>query len=150
MSRKTKLSLESRFLKDRKLMPNGCIEWQGALNKGYGFIHSGGKNIAVHRLAYELYKGPIVDGLYVLHKCNNPKCSNPDHLYLGTPKQNSRDRWISGRLGHNLIAYNLTLEQLTILASYTYTEKEKQELTGLSKGTIYRTTPLARNILSKG
>lgn len=79
----------------------GCWEWIGAIaTHGYGYFGANGKSIRAHRASYQIYKGKIGDGLYVLHSCDNPSCVNPDHLWLGTQKDNIRDRNIKGR--HNL------------------------------------------------
>lgn len=95
--------VESRLLHYRKLNEKtGCIEWVMFLDKnGYGQIRVDGKAYYVHRLVYELQIAPIPKGLYVLHKCNNPKCSNPEHLYLGTQQDNMKDMARAGSMkGH--------------------------------------------------
>jgi len=74
----------------------GCWIWQGGTDKdGYGVFtatHEGKKKTCrPHRLAYEMFVGPIPDGLYVLHKCDTPPCCNPDHLFTGTQKINRED-----------------------------------------------------------
>ena len=67
---------------------SGCWEWQGSrLPSGYGRLG----HRYVHRAMYEVSHGPIPDGLFVLHACDNPPCCNPDHLRVGTAKDNSRD-----------------------------------------------------------
>lgn len=77
---------------------NGCHEWTGALsNKGYGRFAVKRKNRHAHRVAWQLANGPIPDGLWVLHKCDNPRCVNPKHLFLGTVLDNSRDMIAKGR-----------------------------------------------------
>ena len=82
--------LERFFLKVKKTRK--CWLWQGGIEKnGYGRIKIKGRKVGVHRLSYELHQGPIVDGLFVLHRCDTPPCVNPEHLYLGTQKQNIRD-----------------------------------------------------------
>lgn len=72
-----------------------CWNWKGFIApNGYGrarSIETGSLEYA-HRTSYKYFVGEIADGLYVLHKCNNPQCVNPDHLYLGTAKDNAADR----------------------------------------------------------
>jgi hypothetical protein len=69
-----------------------CWGWTGPLtDKGYGIVQVKGRKIGAHRLSYEYFKGPIPDGLHVLHSCDNPPCVNPDHLSVGTHQQNMRE-----------------------------------------------------------
>lgn len=76
-----------------------CWEWTGARNKksGYGQLKYRGVGLLAHRTAYELAKGPIPDGLWVRHDCDNPPCCNPDHLRLGTHGDNMKDMVKRGR-----------------------------------------------------
>ena len=70
----------------------GCWEWQGDLtHNGYGRVKVDGKAKRVHRVMWELRHGPIPDGMVVMHKCDNPKCCNPEHLELGTQRENVAD-----------------------------------------------------------
>ena len=79
----------------------GCLEWTGYMSgvapRNYGCTRYKSKGIAAHRLSWILNVGPIPRGLWVLHKCDNPPCCNPDHLFLGTNRDNVTDRDKKGR-----------------------------------------------------
>ena len=87
---------------ERHYMPvteTGCWIWIGGVNhKGYGSckgLH--GKTASAHRTSWELHIGEIPSGLFVLHRCDVPSCVNPDHLFLGTAKDNTMDMMAKGR-----------------------------------------------------
>ena len=78
--------------------PNtGCLLWLGHSYDRYGNFKIKGKGVRAHRYAYELTYGPIPTGLCVLHGCDTPLCVNPEHLFLGTQKENAMDREAKGR-----------------------------------------------------
>lgn len=78
--------------------PDECWLWmRGCGSGGYGQVWREGRNWQAHRVAYEFTRGPIPDGLWVLHRCDVPNCVNPAHLYVGTHKDNVRDRVERGR-----------------------------------------------------
>lgn len=77
-----------------------CWKWiAGSRGKtGYGAFKINGKVIDAHRISYELHNGLIPDGMHVCHTCDNRKCVNPNHLFLGSPKDNWRDGFYKGRI----------------------------------------------------
>jgi len=75
-----------------------CWLWTaGKHTRGYGVFFLHGKNVRVSRLIWEIFYGPIPIGLDVLHKCDNPPCCNPEHLFLGTKQDNALDAVSKGR-----------------------------------------------------
>jgi hypothetical protein len=83
-----------RFVKKTE----SCWEWCGSTQSNYGiFYKRNGDMVKAHRLSYEKTKGPIPDGMFVLHRCDNPPCVRPSHLFIGTHFDNMQDRARKGR-----------------------------------------------------
>lgn len=83
--------------------PDDCWEWKGAkANFGYGEHIISNRKVRAHRVAWELTKGTIPIGLCILHKCDNPPCCNPNHLFVGTRADNSDDKIAKGRYRHGI------------------------------------------------
>lgn len=81
------------------IQPNGCWDWTWNKDKdkdGYGLFHARPHQKA-HRFSYEMFKGEFDKSLYVCHTCDNPSCVNPDHLWLGTVKDNNNDTLTKNR-----------------------------------------------------
>lgn len=89
-----------RFLaKTSSVKTMGCWEWIGGkYSNGYGGFRFNSKFQRAHRVAYQLFIGPISDGLCVLHHCDNPGCVRPDHLYMGTHQDNMNDKKERGKV----------------------------------------------------
>jgi hypothetical protein len=88
-----------------------CWNWLGYKGRdGYGMIRHGHTMKLTHRVSWELQNGPIPDGLYVLHHCDKPACINPEHLFLGTQKDNVDDCRTKGRYA---LGESRTLSKLT-------------------------------------
>lgn len=102
-------SMEDRFWR-RVKKTDGCWTWTGGkYNGGYGFLRGiGGRNapnVAAHRFSYMIHKGDIPQGMVIMHSCDNPACVNPDHLSVGTYKDNTQDMISKGRRANNPLTY---------------------------------------------
>jgi len=95
----------------------GCWEWTAHKNIwGYGQIRVGEKQMAAHRISYEMHCGPIPLDIFVLHRCDNPGCVNPDHLFLGTHEDNMADRRAKERQAHGTSHPNTKLTETDVRA----------------------------------
>jgi hypothetical protein len=104
-----------------------CWLWTGHINQ-YGYGRFGRKHFAAHRVAYEVYIGPIPDGLCVLHTCDVRHCVNPAHLWLGTKGDNNRDCVRKGRYRNGFLAGTATVPQGEQVSTARLTEDNVHEI----------------------
>lgn len=121
-----------RFLRKITINPTtGCWEWHGAWGWGGYGVFKLGKMQTSHRASYQIFKGEIPKGLWVLHKCDVRKCVNPDHLFLGTCSDNTIDKLSKGRGyftgGENNGQAKLTEENIREIRSSSLLQKELAE-----------------------
>lgn len=89
-----RLTVDDFWARANRKGPEECWVWTGpTTDKGYGKF----KNTTAYRYSYELLVGPVPDRLHVLHRCDNPPCVNPAHLFVGTHQDNMRDKIAKGR-----------------------------------------------------
>lgn len=144
-------SIPRRFW-ERVRQSDGCWEWMGAkFPKGYGSLFTGKKCELAHRVSYILHYGAIPDDLWVLHRCDNPGCVRPDHLFLGNNTDNVRDMIAKGRSwqqtrpetiprGEQLVQTKLTSEKVRAIRKEYAQGRSKQSLAdayGVAWKTIY-------------
>jgi hypothetical protein len=129
----------------------GCWIWVGGLvNGGYGAFRLGSKILRAHRVAFELFKHSIPNGKLVMHKCDVRRCINPEHLFLGSHKDNTQDMlaknrggaWKNNHKGHNNPNAKLSKEDKELIAEKLLqnncTQKELAKKYNVGRGALWR------------
>lgn len=144
MPKKSTKSLLELFKEKYIEDESGCWLWTGRLTpRGYGTMHNPtGGSTRANRMAYELFVGPIGDGLAVCHRCDVRRCVNPAHLFLGTWEENNRDRDAKGRtaIGSRASQAKLTEEQVEKVKELLKEGQRQTDIArkfGVSKTTIW-------------
>ncbi len=129
---------EKLFEKTRK-NKNGCILWTKSVDEGgYGKLTCNYKTVTAHRLSYTIFKGPIPKGMLVCHHCDVRRCINPDHLFLGTHRDNSLDSVKKGRFGKPIkLNSRLVKDIRRKYESGRYTQENLAFEYNVSKSTIW-------------
>ena len=128
---------------------SACWEWIGACDHGYGLLfvpvgHKARKRVRASRTAYERAFGPIPDGLDVCHRCDNPGCVRPEHLFAGTANDNMQDCKAKGRTSRGESRHNVKLSKDSVseirrlAAAGTMTQQAIGNLYGVHQATIHK------------
>lgn len=148
--------LNRLLLKVDTTEPGKCWEWQATLTHcGYGSFKYDGRMREAHRVAWRLLVGEIPEGMLVLHKCNNKRCINPNHLYLGDYHDNAMDRAKDGWVPGPSLARKLYDEEVWLIRrilSKKVSRGTRTDLGGISQGTVAKMFRVSRrtirNVLS--
>lgn len=139
-----------RFLRSYEIDRNtGCWNWLlFSDERHYPVLKVFGIMVSAHRFSYQLYSGPIPDGMHILHSCDNKRCVNPDHLRAGTHAENMReaaDRGLMrrgeahphyGRTSHHKGIRCCTAKPVRVLGKVYGSQNEAERALGLGSGTI--------------
>lgn len=130
---------KQRFLAKVKTVESGCHEWQSNFNRqGYGKFWSDGRTDLAHRVGYRLFKSEISAGLCVLHRCDNPKCVNTEHLFLGTKADNVRDMDQKKRRGSKSQFSQVDIAEIKRLLAERHSQAYVASLFGVHQTAISR------------
>ena len=132
-------SLQDRFFSRFVKLTNGCWQWRSHTDKdGYGVLPGAHQNTRAHRLSYEIHNGAIPEGMIVCHHCDNPGCVNPDHLFVGTQKDNAQDALRKGRhyVGEKNGRSKLTEENIKEILTSELNGQQLADKFGVTRSTI--------------
>lgn len=143
MTSKIVSSFQSKYKADET---TGCWTWTASTaGKGYGQLRIPGtrRNIYAHRFSYELHHGPIPTGLLVCHTCDNPRCVNPKHLFLGTEEANlqdmaAKDRHLYGERNNQHKLTEKQVHEIHDIAATGATQREIANMYGIGQMTVCR------------
>lgn len=129
--------VRDRFNEKVKKMDSGCHEWQSTIHHdGYGRFWYRTGQIFAHRMSYLLNHGEIPNGLLVLHRCDNRKCVNPEHLYIGTAKKNTQDMFERNRAVGNTKYGEDQISEAKRLYGEGMSQQKIADLLGIHQTTI--------------
>jgi hypothetical protein len=143
------VSFQARFFSNIETIPEtSCHWWSGGVTgNGYGTLwcNDRKRHIGAHRASYEIHFGEIPDGVIVCHKCDNPLCVNPEHLFLGTHSDNSQDRDNKGRgnraLGEASTSSKITdviVHQARDMYDEGYSQVDITRTLGIKRGNVFK------------
>ncbi len=135
-------SLKCRLIQGSEKLDNGCWQWIRSRGGDYGKVRWLQKTISSHRASYIAFKGEVSKGLNVCHTCDNPLCVNPDHLWLGTQKQNKQDskkkgRTLIGQKNHFSKFTDVQIEEMRKLKNEGFTYDRLKRIFNCSTAHIF-------------
>lgn len=143
------MSVDKRFTEKYTVnIDTNCWEWDNIYNlDGYGRFSYNGESILAHRFSYQYYCEPIPVGMYVLHKCDNRSCVNPEHLFIGTPHDNVIDMYAKNRNPRRDLLKG-SEKGTNILMESDIIEIRRLIMEGLSNAEIARRFNVSRSTIS--